>query len=288
MSSSGRRPPGLPLGTENADRELWLWKIPTFVSDAWTAARPGAELGRVMLKVHPRGLTPCPPVVSVFMSPEARAPEVALAGPTDYEVHLTEAPPTQIFSEVMRKRRRDEDGEGGAISAAIFGGGAITMGTVTAEGLVALKGDMRPLKVEQRYRDLVRARMEGSLDRNTVRAMGATESQRLGHKANKTPGAPSLPPTSILASSRARARAEVKKVGVDTDLEALEASLFLAYDEKELWSLKELSFRLQKPANLVRSALEKIASQWREGADAGWRLRPEYRASNIEQPHIQP
>lgn len=282
MASSGLRPSGLPVGTEQAGRELWLWKVPAFVSDSWSAARPGADLGRLTVKVYPGGPQSRPPAINVVVGPEALAQAPGgLSGPTDYEVNVTEVPPTQIFSEVMRKRHRDEEEEEGS-SCAVFGGGATAVGTVTAEGFVARKGDMRPVRVEQKYRNLVRARMEGSLDRTAIRAMGAHESQRLGHKANKAPGGGAMPYAATLAGSRSHARPKGKKVGVDTDFGALEASLFVAYDEKELWSLKDLSDRLQKPAHVVREVLDKIASQWREGAEAGWRLRPEYRATGMQ------
>ena len=45
MSEKSSKPAPRPLDVTRATREVWLVKVPNYLSDMWSKAEPGAELG---------------------------------------------------------------------------------------------------------------------------------------------------------------------------------------------------------------------------------------------------
>lgn len=45
MTDKSAKPASRPLDVTRATREVWLVKVPNYLSDIWSKTAPGAELG---------------------------------------------------------------------------------------------------------------------------------------------------------------------------------------------------------------------------------------------------
>jgi len=113
---------------DNAQRKVWLVKLPPFLAEAWEKQGPNVRVGSVRIKEE-RGK---PPEMSVLLSGE-----YANQLPKEFAMHYFPEPsPLTIFSENV------EEG-----------------GTIAAEGDVEYKCDVKPVFSEE-YREMTRNRVQ--------------------------------------------------------------------------------------------------------------------------------
>lgn len=270
------------LGTQQAERLVWLVKVPTFVSRVWKQQAAAAvtaieedgkeqnddTLGKMRIAIDP------------FAPPEKKqrftfdvTPDIGASAriPTSYDMYVTpDSLPMHVFSDVRAAAPLT------GVAAAAAGAAAKQkqqqqqeqdgMGEFQLEGCVAEKFDMRPCDAnDAAYNELSRNRMNEAQKKTRITQV-VTEAARM---------AP-LPKARNLLKGVGAKKDEPRRERMERPL--LENALFSLYEKRGVWRLKDLIAETRQPADYVKEVLNEIAVLNRRGPNAGqWSLKDIYK-----------
>lgn len=288
MASAKGGDGGGEFDLSRADQGVWLMKVPHFVSDRWkemvdkptaaagaagagaaaAGAGAGAIVGRIRMAFDPLNATGEGGQASTQFTmrlelPAAADSSSAAAIPGEYR--LAFAPdhvPMHVFSESSH-------------------------GRVALEGRVEHKFDMQPPSCDEGYRRMLQTReRKWNTPKRTIKMMDSSRPSRSnlpmpGTVANTKRKPPSSTLPAFASGSRGvgvggASAADNKRVRGSR--ETVEGRLFVLFEERPFWTLRQLVDATQQPQQFLKEVLGDICVYNKRGPNQGlYELKPEYK-----------
>jgi transcription initiation factor TFIIF subunit beta len=250
MSEKAGKSPARPLDVTRATREVWLVKVPNYLSNMWSKAEPGADLG-VMRDASTKERLK----VTFTVAPDLIKKEQADIGveiPAEHKVQMqnTSLQSLSTFSEEV--------------------GVADGRGLLAAEGKVNQRADIQPVSSE------VYMKLKG----HQFRAAGKTKNT--AQQLERAPTTLYKPRSQQKEyAEHDRRKKEAGKRAKD-DREVVLDLIFSAFQQHEYYNFKDLVQKTQQPVSYLREILKEVCHYSVKAPHRNmWHLKPEYR-------HYQP
>ncbi|GAQ90045.1 Transcription initiation factor IIF beta subunit [Klebsormidium nitens] len=228
-----------PLELSRAGREVWLAKVPHFVSEAWRSPASGAaDVGRLRMVVDPTA-EPGTPAAAPQMTVHVTGNEAA-AMPREFQLNIHSGfAPMQLFSES-------------------------TQGQVAVEGRITAKFDMQPRSVDAAYHRLFQDRV--------IKATSKTRYSQVLDEDRRT-GTTIIPINDERAKGLAPLAPGAKKSDTrrarDLSTDDLRDLLFSLFERKQRWTLKDLVAETRQPHSFLKEVLNDVAVYNKRGEFQG-------------------
>jgi transcription initiation factor TFIIF subunit beta len=248
--SSSSKQPARALDVSRATREVWLVKVPNYLSDVWSKAEPGAELG-VMRDSSTTGRLQVSFTVAPELLQKAQA-EIGVEIPAEHRVHMqnTSSQSLCTFSEEV----------------GVAGG----CGQLMAEGKVSQRADIQPPSSE------VYMKLKGHQFR------AAEKTKNTAQQLDRAPASVYKPRSHQKEyADHEKKKKEAGKRAKD-DREVVLDLIFSAFQQHEYYNFKDLVQKTQQPVSYLREILKEVCQYSVKAPHRNmWHLKPEYR-------HYQP
>jgi len=243
------------LKMDNADRKIWLVKVPKFLFDKWNSVtEEGIDYGKLKIKNLPNSKS----AIDVTLELDDRFSQDL---PKNYKLQFTNySPKTGVIP--TNEYIFTDNGKGAGVSI---------------EGIVHNEATLSPI-FDEHYKTIMQKRtLNASALKKPI--LLNQEKEKKAHRLTSNEG-------SSFAMQPLRKKT-VQEKRERLPREELISLLFSLYEEYEYWNFQGLIERTNQPQSHLKEVLSEIAQIEKRGHFNGtWRLKEEYR--NKKKEDIQP
>ncbi|ORX54747.1 transcription initiation factor IIF, beta subunit [Piromyces finnis] len=235
------------LKMDNADRKVWLVKVPKFLFDKWSSVtEEGIDYGKLKIKNSSNTKSG----IDVTLELDDRFSQDL---PKNYKLQFTNYSPK--FGVIPTNEYIFTDNGKGA--------------GVSIEGVVHNEATISPI-VDEYYKRIMNSRTEAATKHKRQTQILTVENEKRAHRLTSYNG------NSFAAQSKHKKTVQEKRERLPRD--EVRRILFEAYEKYDNYNFKGLMEITNQPQSYLKEILAEIAVLNKRGPAVGtWQLKPEYR-----------